>query len=181
MVDKKDITDTKRLYLIQIKSNEITEKDYKKLNKKDKRKLMKKSKKYYLKPEYRRELKVVLTGGVFDILHYGHIYTLEKVKEKGDILIAVIATDETVKKAKGRKPIHSQKHRQRIVQALKHVDLAIIGEKDPRKMIKRINPDLIVYGYDQKPFITDYPYIKLKKGIKERKYKTSVIIEKLGI
>ncbi|MCC7552041.1 adenylyltransferase/cytidyltransferase family protein [Candidatus Micrarchaeota archaeon] len=167
----------KKLFLMQI-TNGISEEIYTILDIKDKQKLKKEENMYYLKKEYRNKLKIVITGGVFDIIHYGHIYTLEKAKERGDILIVIVANDKTVFKNKTRKPIHSQEHRQKIVSSLKPVDLCLIGEEDPIKMTEKINPDLIVYGYDQKPFITNYPYIKLDKT---EEYKTSKIIEELGI
>jgi len=40
-----------------------------------------------------RGLKIVLAGGVFDIIHPGHIHTLNAAKDLGDILVVVIATD----------------------------------------------------------------------------------------
>lgn len=166
----------KELFLLQIKNNGISKEVYDIL--KQKEKLEKIHDEYYLKKEYRRKITIVMTGGVFDILHYGHIYTLEKAKEKADVLIVIVANDNTVLKNKNRKPIHSQDHRKRIVESLKPVDLCLIGEENPVEMTKRINPDLIVYGYDQKPFITIYPYIKLDKS---EEYKTSKIIENLGI
>lgn len=169
---------TKDLFLIQIKHKGISGEVYDTLNERDKKKLEKQDEKYWLKKEYRRKIKVVMTGGVFDLLHYGHIYTLEKAKAQGDILIVIIARDELVLKNKNRTPIHSQKHRQKIVNSLKPVDLCLIGEEDPVEMAKKINPNLIVYGYDQNPFITNYPYIKLDK---REEYKTSKIIENLGI
>jgi glycerol-3-phosphate cytidylyltransferase/FAD synthetase len=43
----------------------------------------------------RSSLKVVLAGGVFDIIHPGHIHTLNAAKALGDVLIVVIGTDKT--------------------------------------------------------------------------------------
>jgi cytidyltransferase-like protein len=168
----------KDLFILQIKQEGISKDAYEVLNKKDKEKLEEINGKYYLKKEYKNKLKIVMTGGVFDILHYGHIYTLEKAKEKADILIVIIANDNTVLKNKNRKPIHSQEHRKKIVESLKPVDLCLIGGKNPLEMAEKINPNLIVYGYDQNPFIINYPYIKLDKN---EEYKTSKIIENLGI
>ncbi|RLF88059.1 FAD synthase, partial [Thermococci archaeon] len=48
-----------------------------------------------------RKIRVVV-GGVFDILHVGHIHFLKMAKELGDELIVIVAHDETVKKRKGR-------------------------------------------------------------------------------
>ena len=50
--------------------------------------------------------KIVLAGGVFDIIHPGHINTLNAAKKLGDFLVVVIATDKTAVKMKKRKPLH---------------------------------------------------------------------------
>ncbi|SVE62492.1 uncharacterized protein METZ01_LOCUS515346, partial [marine metagenome] len=50
--------------------------------------------------------KIVLAGGVFDIIHPGHIHTLNAAKALGGILVVAIATDKTAKKMKKRSPLH---------------------------------------------------------------------------
>ncbi len=107
--------------------------------------------KYLLTNEGRSELTVVLTGGTFDILHVGHLATLNEAKRFGDVLIVVIARDETVRRLKGRKPFNDEKARLYLVSNLKPVDLAILGdEKDHYKVVEYIKPNVIVLGYDQK-------------------------------
>ena len=71
--------------------------------------------------------KIVLAGGVFDIIHPGHIHTLNAAKALGDILVVVIATDKTARKMKKRPPLHSQESRRELVSCLTMVDMAIIG------------------------------------------------------
>ncbi|MEM2908783.1 MAG: adenylyltransferase/cytidyltransferase family protein [Candidatus Bilamarchaeaceae archaeon] len=129
-----------------------------------------------------RKKKVVLTGGVFDILHAGHLYTLRQAKKYGDYLVVVVAGDRHIKK-KGRKPIHSQRYRAMMVSELKPVDKVILGGKNPEKIVKKIKPDVIVYGYDQKPFIKPkgVRIVKLRKYIEKESLKTSKIIKRLGI
>ena len=56
----------------------------------------------------RNSLCVILAGGVFDIIHPGHIHTLNDAKELGDVLVVVVATDNTAVKMKKRRPLHSQ-------------------------------------------------------------------------
>lgn len=63
----------------------------------------------------RTSLRVVLAGGVFDIIHPGHIYTLNAAKSLGDTLVVVIATDKTAKKMKNRIPLHNQEQRKNLV------------------------------------------------------------------
>ena len=49
--------------------------------------------------------KIVLAGGVFDIIHPGHIHTLNAAKALGDVLVVAIATDKTAQKMKKRAPV----------------------------------------------------------------------------
>ena len=94
--------------------------------------------------------KIVLAGGVFDIIHPGHIHTLNAAKALGDVLVVAIATDKTAQKMKKRPPLHSQKLRRELVSCLSMVDSAIIGhEEDIFETVKEIKPDIIVLGYDQ--------------------------------
>jgi len=66
----------------------------------------------------RDSIHIVLAGGVFDIIHPGHISTLNAAKALGDVLVVVVATDNTAVKMKKRRPIHSQEQRQELVNAL---------------------------------------------------------------
>ena len=103
--------------------------------------------------------KIVLAGGVFDIIHPGHIHTLNDAKKIGDVLVVVIATDKTAIKMKKRKPLHNAKLRQELVSSLTMVDLCVIGdEEDIFKTVDLVKPQIIALGYDQthqEKFITD--------------------------
>lgn len=107
----------------------------------------------------RTSLKVVLAGGVFDIIHPGHIHTLNSAKLLGDVLVVVVATDKTAVKMKKRIPLHNQIHRQNLVNSLSMVDLSLIGhEDDIFKTVEIVKPEIIALGYDQihqEKFITD--------------------------
>ena len=107
----------------------------------------------------RSSLKVVLAGGVFDIIHPGHIHTLNSAKKLGDVLIVVIATDKTAQKMKKRVPLHNQDQRKLLVDALSVVDLSVVGnEGDIFKTVDFIRPQIIALGYDQvhqEKFITE--------------------------
>jgi len=94
--------------------------------------------------------KKVLVGGVFDILHPGHVFFLRKAREMGDRLVVVVARDKTVVKEKGRKPIIPEDQRREMVEALKPVDKAILGHDRKIETIKMVKPDIIVLGHDQK-------------------------------
>ena len=94
--------------------------------------------------------KTVLAGGVFDIIHPGHIHTLNAAKALGDVLVVAIATDKTAQKMKKRTPLHNQELRCELVSCLSMVDKAVIGhEDDIFKTVKEIEPNIIVLGYDQ--------------------------------
>ena len=107
----------------------------------------------------RTSLRVVLAGGVFDIIHPGHIYTLNAAKDLGDVLVVAIATDKTAEKMKKRIPLHNQDQRKMLVDSLSVVDVSVIGnEGDIFKTVDFIRPQIIALGYDQvhqEKFITE--------------------------
>jgi rfaE bifunctional protein nucleotidyltransferase chain/domain len=100
----------------------------------------------------RKKRKVVFTNGVFDIIHFGHVDYLTKAKRLGDILIVGINRDSSVKKFKpANRPIQSEKDRARIVAALRPVDYVVaFREATPERLIKLIEPDVLVKGADYK-------------------------------
>lgn len=97
----------------------------------------------------RKNKNIVLVGGVFDILHLGHIRFLEHAKREGDFLFVLLESDESVRKSKGQKrPINSQKDRAQVLAALQAVDFVIIlkgllKNKDYDKIVKLINPTVL--------------------------------------
>ena len=96
--------------------------------------------------------RIVFTNGCFDILHLGHVEYLEKAKSKGDILIAAINSDDSVRRLKGRKrPIIKEEDRSRILAALESIDYVIIfGQDTPYGLIKELRPDVLIKGADWK-------------------------------
>jgi len=103
--------------------------------------------------------KIILAGGVFDIIHPGHIHTLNAAKALGGVLVVAIATDKTAKKMKKRSPLHNQELRREFVSCLSMDDKAIFGhEDDIFQTVKEVKPNIIVLGYDQihqEKFISD--------------------------
>lgn len=98
----------------------------------------------------RSSLRIVLAGGVFDIIHPGHIHTLNAAKKLGDVLVVVVATDNTAVKMKKRRPLHTQEQRQELVNSLSTVDLCLIGQEDDIfKTVNHVRPQIIALGYDQ--------------------------------
>ena len=100
---------------------------------------------------FKKRGKVVLCGGVFDILHPGHIFFLKQAKSYGNFLVVVVARDLTAR-AHGKNPIMNENNRLDVISSLKVVDLAILGHEssDYLKIISELNPDIIVLGKDQR-------------------------------
>ncbi|MFB5612362.1 MAG: cytidyltransferase, partial [Nitrosarchaeum sp.] len=77
----------------------------------------------------------------------------------GDILVVVVATDNTAVKMKKRQPLHSKEQRQELVNSLTMVDLCLIGQEDDIfKTVNLVKPQIIALGYDQvhqEKFIVD--------------------------
>ena len=125
-------------------------------------------------------MKKIATFGVFDILHSGHVKFLEKCKSlaKKSELTVVVARDSTVVKEKGKKPIASEENRKYILESLKSVDKAILGNEgsDKLKIVEKIKPDIIVLGYDQA-----WNEENLKKELEKRGLKIQVLrLKKYG-
>ena len=94
----------------------------------------------------------VMAVGIFDLLHAGHLHYVEQAKSLGEELVVVIAHDETVRKQK-HEPVTGQDLRRRMVEGLKPVDRAVIGNPPGVpifEILGKIKPDLIALGYDQK-------------------------------
>ena len=97
---------------------------------------------------------VVFTNGCFDILHLGHIDYLEKARSQGTKLIVALNTDDSVRKLKGpERPLNNEDARGRMIAALSFVDLVVyFSEETPYKLIKDLQPDILVKGSD---YLTD--------------------------
>jgi FAD synthetase len=90
----------------------------------------------------------VVATGTFDILHPGHILYLERSRAQGDELVVIVARDVNVRHKP--KPIVPEAQRLRMIQSLKVVDLAVLGEeKDIFRTIEQLKPDIITLGFDQ--------------------------------
>lgn len=97
----------------------------------------------------KRNKTAILTTGVFDCLHIGHINLLERAANLGDMLIVGVVGDAAVKSVKGQnRPLMKEADRWRIVDALKCVDHAFI--------VNDFNPNLIIQWFESIPKLGDY-------------------------
>lgn len=96
-----------------------------------------------------RGFKLVFTNGCFDVLHVGHLRTLEYARGKGDALVVALNDDESVGRLKPGRPVNSLKDRMRLLAGLECVDYVVsFSEGDPREVIEKIRPDVLVKGGD---------------------------------
>lgn len=93
---------------------------------------------------------IVVTNGCFDILHKGHIYSLQEAKKYGDRLIVLVNSDASVKRLKGpERPVNSLEDRMYLLSELKSVDWVTSFDEDtPANLICKIIPDVLVKGGD---------------------------------
>jgi len=100
--------------------------------------------------EKRNGKRVVFTNGCFDLLHPGHIRTLEAARSLGDVLIVGMNGDESVRTLKGPgRPVIPAEERAEILASLECVDAVLIfDDLTPQKVIASLLPDILVKGGD---------------------------------
>jgi rfaE bifunctional protein nucleotidyltransferase chain/domain len=100
--------------------------------------------------EKRNGRRIVFTNGCFDLLHPGHIGSLEQARALGDALVVGLNSDVSVRELKGAgRPVLPERERAEILASLECVDAVIIfDELTPREVIARLLPDVLVKGGD---------------------------------
>lgn len=103
-----------------------------------------------IEKEKRRGRKIILTNGCFDLIHVGHIRYLKEAKEKGDILIVALNSDESVRKIKSQgRPILNERERAEIISSFYFVDyVTIFLETNVEKVLLTLKPDIHAKGSD---------------------------------
>lgn len=103
--------------------------------------------------------RIVLTQGVYDLVHEGHALYLEQARSYGDILIVAVDTDEFTRKRKGpTRPVVPQEERLKMLVHLRHVDIVTLrnghkGKKlDEDQLISIIKPDTLVISESTSDF-----------------------------
>ena len=95
-------------------------------------------------------MKIVITYGTFDLLHYGHINLLCRAKALGDYLIVALSTDEFNEGHKHKKSYFDYDQRKALLEAIKYVDLVIpeCTWQQKRDDIQKYHVDVFVMGDD---------------------------------
>src|SRR5688572_14242403 len=97
--------------------------------------------------------KVVITNGVFDLLHPGHVRYRQAARGQGDVLLVAINSDRSVSAIKGpTRPLTPEAERAEVLDALACVDAVVIFDEDtPAEIIAAVQPDVLVKGADWAP------------------------------
>jgi phosphoheptose isomerase len=107
-----------------------------------------------LREEWRAAGRVVVwTNGCFDVLHAGHLASLEAARGLGDVLVAGVNSDEAVRRLKGEgRPLVPADERAALVAALRPVDFVVVFDEDtPEAVLGRLRPEVHVKGADYAP------------------------------
>ncbi|KAA3617412.1 MAG: D-glycero-beta-D-manno-heptose 1-phosphate adenylyltransferase [Calditrichaeota bacterium] len=98
----------------------------------------------------KKGLTIAFTNGCFDLLHRGHVYYLEKAKQKADILVLGLNSDSSVQRLKGAdRPLVKEEDRAFVLSRLESVDVVcLFAEDTPIEIIKIVKPDFLIKGGD---------------------------------
>ena len=97
-----------------------------------------------------QNLKVGFTNGCFDLLHRGHLYSLEQAARRVDRLVVAVNSDASTARLKGPgRPVQDIATRSAVLAALRFVDLVVPFDEDtPEALIRVLNPDILFKGND---------------------------------
>jgi D-glycero-beta-D-manno-heptose 1-phosphate adenylyltransferase len=110
--------------------------------------------------------RLVFTNGCFDILHRGHVTYLTFARNQGDALVVGLNTDASVRANKGEnRPIHRELDRAFVLASLRAVDFVVLfGEKEPKDIIARILPQVLVKGSDWAHYVSGRDIVEANGG-----------------
>ncbi len=96
----------------------------------------------------RARRRVVFTSGCFDILHVGHLRSLEQSAALGDLLVVGLNRDKRVRQLKGAgRPVLPERQRAELLAGLACVDYVVLfGEDTPVELIRALGPDVVCKG-----------------------------------
>lgn len=105
-----------------------------------------------LGPRRARGERLVLTNGVFDLLHVGHLRTLRQARALGDVLVVGVNRDASVRALKPGRPLVPAVERAELLAALEPVDYVVLfGEPTADALIRALRPDVYAKGGDYTP------------------------------
>ena len=109
---------------------------------------------------------LVFTNGCFDILHRGHTEYLAFARAQGDALVVGLNSDASVRRAKGpTRPVNHQDDRAFVLGSLRAVDYVVIFDEDePRDLIEKILPDVLVKGKDWAHYVSGRDVVEAHGG-----------------
>ena len=92
----------------------------------------------------------MFTNGVFDLLHRGHVSSLQAARSLGDRLVVGVNSDESTRRLKGQaRPYQSEADRAAILASIRFVDaVSVFAEDTPEELISQLLPDVLVKGAD---------------------------------
>jgi D-beta-D-heptose 7-phosphate kinase/D-beta-D-heptose 1-phosphate adenosyltransferase len=110
--------------------------------------------------------KLVFTNGCFDILHRGHAEYLAFARAQGDALVVGMNSDSSVRRAKGpTRPVNPEMDRAFVLGSLRAVDFVVIFDEDePRDLIGKILPDVLVKGKDWAHYVSGRDIVEAHGG-----------------
>lgn len=125
-------------------------------------------------------MKKVMVFGTFDGLHPGHLNLFKQARKYGDFLVAVVARDKTVKGLKKRLPQLNEKERLKKIKESGLVDKAMLGELEDHYLpVKKIKPEVICLGYDQKFFVAGLRKELKKMSLSVKVYRLKPYLPKI--
>ena len=97
--------------------------------------------------------RVVFTNGCFDVVHRGHVASLNQAKRLGDVLIVALNSDDSVARLKGpSRPVNPLADRAAVIGALSCVDHVTVFDDDtPAELLELLRPDVYAKGGDYTP------------------------------
>ncbi len=115
--------------------------------------------------------KKVVIAGTFDIIHPGHLNFIQNAAKYGDVYV-IVARDSNVQKIKGVPPIVPEEQRRIVVEGLKGVKQAILGNENAEftEKVAELQPDIVALGPNQ-----NFDEEKLVQKLKEKGLKTRVV------
>ncbi len=111
-------------------------------------------------------MKLVFTNGCFDFIHTGHVDYLYFSRKQGDALVVGLNSDKSVRRNKGKhRPINNEQDRAIVLASIECVDYVIIfGEDEPKHIIAKIIPDVLVKGADWAHYVSGREVVEKNGG-----------------